>query len=763
MQRTFILITILAIFSITGEKTLLAQWEKIGWEGGGQVEIKAQLGNTLYGIVNYSVYKSTDWGKTWIMFHEGLPNDISFFQLIENINIKSYLPHHYLTFRTWKDYLIIDPYELNYSGEPVPYGFYYCKELDTKWYFHKLLPVVDGENQPHILFFSSDSIFLYDDLSVTDAIGYYFSNNGGITYKHRMTVMNGPWDYDYPAFFVKSNFFAQGHHKMYITRNFGMNWDSTVLPLAENLQQTDFYRSNPYVLKDSIIIQFFAVQGDTTSTYGLFRSADLGVFWQQINLPANLSSSSKITFLKTIGTRTFMQVMTDNYSSLLVSENLGIHWKLIPLSTKVSMTNIWGKENFYLMITSDSILITDNTFSSFYPLERRKKGIMANGKTLVGVDEKNLFALPDTQQGTFYDSIMLSTDNGTTWDVKSLPNGVKFDLHRRFKNGKFFYASGIQRDSFPSLFKSDDDGNTWSLVMKFANEQTIKQCFIQGDTMIVRRERDYLLSIDGGKSWLVKSDVNVNDSVMMFYQDGLFALLNINSGALLTSKNLGQNWDFENPYGQSYYPPNIGLYIFGNRIFIYPSNVLAFKEINTDNWRLSFIVPGSEHNFFFPNMSDGSVLYALNFSGFGFTKLYLSLDSGMNWKEEPGNVTNSSNIFIGSEYIFLAGPTELWRAPKSILKLNVSANKSASSLSLTCFPNPAQDEIDILYHTSQKGDIAISAYDINGKFIASIVNENQNELSSHTNWKTRNLPSGTYIIELYSHGEKISQEVKVIH
>src|ERR1051325_3888318 len=157
-----------------------AQWEKIGWEGGGQVEIKAQLGNALYGIANYSFYKSTDWGKTWTMFHEGLPNDTSFFQLIKNINIKSYLPHHYLTFRRWKDFLIIDPYDLIYGGEPVPYGFYYCKELDTKWYFHKLLPIIDGENQQHVLFFSNDSIFVYDDLDgPIDVIGYHFSNNGG--------------------------------------------------------------------------------------------------------------------------------------------------------------------------------------------------------------------------------------------------------------------------------------------------------------------------------------------------------------------------------------------------------------------------------------------------------------------------------------------------------------------------------------------------------------------------------------------------------
>lgn len=64
------------------------------------------------------------------------------------------------------------------------------------------------------------------------------------------------------------------------------------------------------------------------------------------------------------------------------------------------------------------------------------------------------------------------------------------------------------------------------------------------------------------------------------------------------------------------------------------------------------------------------------------------------------------------------------------------------------YPNPFNPETDFKFQLSKSGLINLSIYNINGRLIETLINQNLPEGEYKINWNAKNLPSGTYFYRL---------------
>ena len=64
------------------------------------------------------------------------------------------------------------------------------------------------------------------------------------------------------------------------------------------------------------------------------------------------------------------------------------------------------------------------------------------------------------------------------------------------------------------------------------------------------------------------------------------------------------------------------------------------------------------------------------------------------------------------------------------------------------YPNPFNPRTSIKFDVKKKGFVSLIIYDISGREVATLVNENKNEGNYFVEFEASNLPSGVYIYRL---------------
>ncbi len=101
-----------------------------------------------------------------------------------------------------------------------------------------------------------------------------------------------------------------------------------------------------------------------------------------------------------------------------------------------------------------------------------------------------------------------------------------------------------------------------------------------------------------------------------------------------------------------------------------------------------------------------------------------------------------------------------------VLITTKSVNNSAKRIGtfdfgkqLHIFPNPSKEDVNITFRLEDDANVAIKAYDLNGKLVDDIF-KNQLEAGQHRiKWNATNLPKGSYVIHINYGGEKVTRNV----
>jgi hypothetical protein len=755
LERTRIKMKYLVLlFIVMFAQSLPAQqWQQVGWEGG-YLPISAQLGNTLYASSRDAIYRSTNWGKDWSLFRTGIP-----------LNSNIYSGNTRLQLLSDEMYVYFIP-----ATNDIDSGFYYCKEKEDHWTYQPFFKVNNEMVSTTIV--PSDSILILTENSsgyFDTSHGLFLSIDSGKTWTKRNNNLPEKATRIHGLIKAGKFFFTQcqiydvntlsEYYQTFRTSNFGESWERMTMPLGD----TNYFSYT--VLPENILFATTTYYIDNSDRKNIesFRSTDFGQSWQKVfHLDINPHWGMGTPYMR--GNRVLLSCSDyPEQDILFVSLDKGYSWSKV---TKIFASGVIYGNTDHVLISIPPTgannpignFVSDSTFILLEPLSSR--GYYNNDARLLFVRKSQLFAINEEGMNPYndwYDSVLVSYDNGTTWSQEEIPFGVQLDNKKKWVGyDKNIYASGITKDSTPCLYHSVD-GKYWNIIASLPEESVA--IFPEGDTLVVELATGLFLSIDAGKSWIKEDFPNGKFPGQMTYHVGTFRLF-VND-SIFISTNFGKTWsdDF-------IHPNNIDSRgfsnIWGNKIFTYSNDSHTYyRSIGDTAWTMcKGLLP------YFLGISflyEKGILFAVGYTrSFGNSVLYYSIDSGASWKQLADYVINSDDVFIGSEYIFLAGG-ELWRMPKSILALlKAPLHGNISSLSLSVFPNPISTSARIYYSLPFHSEVIIQVFDLMGREVGNIQSGWQDAGLHDVEWNTKGLSSGSYILRISAAGESSARVVAIV-
>ncbi|HMU44429.1 MAG TPA: T9SS type A sorting domain-containing protein [Ignavibacteriaceae bacterium] len=359
-----------------------------------------------------------------------------------------------------------------------------------------------------------------------------------------------------------------------------------------------------------------------------------------------------------------------------------------------------------------------------------------------GVGGKNLFA------GTEGGGVYLSTDDGTSWQAAN--NGLGGSVAVRS-----IVISGLNVLAMTEggIYYSTNSGSSWQAAAPISTELkciAIKDSNFFAGTYDPNGGGEVYRSTNNGTSWEIVyltlmyrwvSSLIISDSNIFAGTHGGL------QGYIAQSSDNGTTWIRDTTYGGG---DVIALGVIGTNTFagtegggVYLStdNGLSWNEANTglpaNIQVLCFAVSGADI-----------------FAGTGGSGTYLSTNYGTIWTEANKGLTNANvvSMVVSETNLFAAiSGSGLWRRPLSELITAVAdqSNEIPTGFVLEQnYPNPFNPSTAIRFQVPNASFVNLKVYDVLGKEVATLVNEEKPVGNYEVNFNPSNLASGIYFYTL---------------
>lgn len=165
-------------------------------------------------------------------------------------------------------------------------------------------------------------------------------------------------------------------------------------------------------------------------------------------------------------------------------------------------------------------------------------------------------------------------------------------------------------------------------------------------------------------------------------------------------------------------------------------------------------------------VSHDSTLFALTTtpSSLSFSSLLISSDEGLTWESRGEfHMPVVLDIAIVGETFYLGRVDGLWRAPLSRLLTTVGeiATTPPAFRLQQNYPNPFNPETRISYSVRRAGDVSLVIYDVLGREVSRLVDENKQPGKYSVAWNAEGMPSGMYFYKLVA-GEFVETRKMVL-
>jgi photosystem II stability/assembly factor-like uncharacterized protein len=324
----------------------------------------------------------------------------------------------------------------------------------------------------------------------------------------------------------------------------------------------------------------------------------------------------------------------------------------------------------------------------------------------------------DIYIGTYGDGLYGSTDQGVTWNKYSLPasqiNRVVLGIDQTIFVATF-------ADS--AVYRSDDNGKNWTVINKGIDFGTIPigapsiASGSDGEVYVITMSGKVYVSRDKGNNW---TDIDFPlDNNPMTSDDNIITLLPISTGYVFVAGSGGVcRYKVDN---KTWERINIG--VQEPNIFV---RVLAVTKEG-------YILRGSEYSY------SGTV--------------YLSTDNGDHWVNHSQGlpleaifgfaVDPEGNIFAANygKGVFISNPSRT--------SLDYHKNGLLPDLELgQNYPNPFNPTTKIEYSIPQTSFVTIKVFDILGREVATLVNEEKRTGNYEVEFNGKELTSGIYFYKI---------------
>ena len=352
----------------------------------------------------------------------------------------------------------------------------------------------------------------------------------------------------------------------------------------------------------------------------------------------------------------------------------------------------------------------------------------------------NLFA------GTENNGVFLSTDNGSNWT--SMYNGMPYNtVNAMAVSGKRLFAG----TKTAGVFLTINNGRNWTAVNNGLTSLSIKALVVDGSNIYAGTECGVFLSTNNGTNWTAVNNGLTSLSITALVVNGSNIFAGASNG-VFTSTDSGANWRAVN--NGFFVPEGINTFaVCGSKVFASDGVVTYFTTNNGEVWEYlnEDMLPWGSY----------AKTYAVKgeniFAGIFAVGVYLSTNKGVNWRR-----INDSNLYYeasfirsliaSSNYLF-AGVTKMgvWRRSLEGMMLPVEDDKSnlPNEYSLMQnYPNPFNPSTSINYKISKPCPVQLRVFDLLGREMAVLVNEEKSAGSYNVSFNASHLPSGIYYYQL---------------
>lgn len=349
--------------------------------------------------------------------------------------------------------------------------------------------------------------------------------------------------------------------------------------------------------------------------------------------------------------------------------------------------------------------------------------------------------------------ILKTTNGGTSWTQVFITNGNGLWIYSvHFVNSTTGFACG----ELGYVRRTTDGGNTWSslqltdkelVCIRFINANTGLTC---GDNNSGNRGPTFKTT-DGGVSWMqVNNSVAHMDNIYYLDQNIVFA-----SGdyAIHKSTDGGNTWNDIYPGNHDcnavfFTNVNTG-FACGNYVMLKTTNAGA-------NWTEFLFSPADTNYYASVYFTDNNTGYIpiVNSSTFA-GKIYKTTNSGANWLlQQALDGYAGSIMFINSNTGFACGGgAKIWKTTNAGGPIGIQpiSTEIPSTFSLSQnYPNPFNPVTKIQFEVPKSGIVNISVYDMLGKGIATLVNQQLQPGTYETDWDASSYSSGVYYYKMVS-------------
>jgi photosystem II stability/assembly factor-like uncharacterized protein len=551
---------------------------------------------------------------------------------------------------------------------------------------------------------------LTNDIFIAEYYGVYFSSNNGLTWTDIKNNLPSTQIWGMGIIQTGEIFVGFEFSGLYKSTNYGQEWfrsDTGMTPSGVN----SFVQSN-----DETIY---------AGGKGIFRSTNKGSYWTNI-------------YYDPFGQLQSLEIYQDSIlfaglpRYLIKLSNNGIHWdtlyKALNNNNFIEAIKLNTFGEIFISVADWGLLkSTDNGFTwerIGLPIAYVDRIALSQNKTLFSIaymsglyrstnKGNNWEWIDHNLEWPLYSDLIVddsayvyclsgeklyrSFDNGLTWVSNyGYVNRYKFLLNN---SNKLFLAH-----SFGELYCSTDFGSTWILINSNFPGLTDYALDSSGNIYIVNYTNVYK-SEDEGVSW---NQINLN---LPFSETNVIDIDDYDKIYVGTESGLYCSTD----YGSTWIECNAGL----------PSTPIVSIAINKDN--VVYAALANEGVYYYDNINN----------------LWKSVDNGPYFK-------NVSLLLFDNEG-FLYGGTEdhsIIKSRESTVYVDEDRNLKFDYLLNQNYPNPFNPSTRIAYVIANRQFVTVKVYDLLGREVATLVNEEKSAGNYEVEFNGSMLPSGIYFYQI---------------
>ncbi len=567
-----------------------------------------------------------------------------------------------------------------------------------------------------------------------DRMDARITTNTGNTWSH-LAHVNGFYDSFTDVCYTDSlHGFIVGSNILLRTTNGGSNFFSD--PIAEDIYPNRINFVNPNLC-------YISYNGT-----GVLMTSNGGNTWINREIPGATCCGIMVYSISNGAV-----YASDRMFNIFKSTNYGISWNLKSNTGNSGFSAFSFQNDTGYAVGGNGYMMKTTNYGENWVrnVEQHKLNSIKikNGNKIISGGEKGL--------------IFFSGDFGNNWS--KLQTGFNFEINSisTDNSGKYFIAAG---DS-GNVLRSDTSGLIWKHVKLNTNEKLNKVITTNSYVFIAGSNNNFFYSTDNGSSWIDCAPKNfpqllfrgIHESNNVFYIAG-------DSGTVLRSTDRGIHWDNlefppDFPLNEIYFVNAQTGFVAGKPRY---SNyrVYSYKTTNSgDSWdSVSMKAPGNDLDFkkiVFINESTG-YMYATVFNNY-YTNdyiLYKTTDNGRIWSNKFFNFINDID-FANYDTAFTVGSIgQIYRTTNAgswnfvIAYVKLLSQQIPADFSLQNYPNPFNPNTKIKFSVSKAGNTLINVYDVSGKRITVLVNENFYEGIYEIDFSADDysLSSGIYFVQL---------------